>query len=73
MAVRNKNEPQRRTAYADAILCRTDEADGDTRQAELSLSSEEPCRRWFGDEILLHDAGAIDLMRLQERCGALQP
>ena len=66
MAVRNKNEPQRRTAYAGAILCRTDEADGDTRQAELSLSSEEPCRRWFGDEILSHDAGAVDLMRLQE-------
>ena len=66
MAVRNKNEPQRRTAYAGAILCRTDEADGDTRQAELSLSSEEPCRRWFGDEILSHDAGAVDLTRLQE-------
>ena len=66
MAVRNKNEPQRRTAYAGAILCRTDEADGDTRQAELSLSSEEPCRRWFGNEILSHDAGAIDLSRLQE-------
>lgn len=66
MAVRNKNESQRRTAYAGAILCRTDEADGDTRQAELSLSSEEPCRRWFGDEILSHDAGAVDLTRLQE-------
>ena len=66
MAVRNKNEPQRRTAYAGAILCRSDEANGDTRQAELSLSSEEPCRRWFGDEILSHDAGAVDLTRLQE-------
>lgn len=66
MAVRNKNEPQRRTAYTGVILCRTDEADEDTRQAELSLSSEEPCRRWFGDEILSHDAGAIDLSRLKE-------
>ena len=66
MAVRNKNEPQRRTAYADAILCREGEEDRDKRQAELSLSSEEPCRRWFGDEILSHDAGAIDLSRLQE-------
>ena len=66
MSVRNKNEPQRRTAYAGAILCRSDEADGDTRQAELSLSSEEPCRRWFGDEILSHDAGAVDLSRMQE-------
>ena len=66
MAVRNKNEPQRRTAYTGVILCRTDEADENTRQAELSLSSEEPCRRWFGDEILSHDAGAIDLSRLKE-------
>ena len=66
MAVRNKNEPQRRTAYADAILCREGEEDRDKRQAELSLSSEEPCRRWFGDEILSHDAGAIDISRLQE-------
>lgn len=66
MAVRNKNEPQRRAAYAGAIICRENEEDGDKRQAELSLSSEEPCRRWFGDEILSHDAGAIDLSRLQE-------
>ena len=36
------------------------------RQAELSLSSEEPCRRWFGNEILSHDAEAVDLSRLQE-------
>ena len=66
MTVRNKNEPQRRSIYTDAILCRTAEEDGDKRQVELSLSSEEPCRRWFGDEILLHDAGAIDLSRLEE-------
>ena len=66
MAVRNKNEPQQRTVYADAILCREGEEDSDKRQAELSLSSEEPCRRWFGNEILSHDAGAIDLSRLQE-------
>ncbi len=65
MTVRNKNEPQRRSIYTDAILCRAEE-DGDKRQVELSLSSEEPCRRWFGDEILSHDAGAIDLSRLEE-------
>ena len=32
----------------------------------LSLSSEEPCKRWFGNEILCHDAGAINLARLKE-------
>nr|DAR91468.1 MAG TPA: major capsid protein [Caudoviricetes sp.] len=61
---RNKNEPQRRSMYEEAIICRTEGED--SRQAELSLSSEEPCRRWFGDEILSHDADAVDLSRLQE-------
>ena len=61
---RNKNEPQRRSMYEEAIICRTEGAD--SRQAELSLSSEEPCRRWFGVEILSHDAEAVDLSRLQE-------
>ena len=66
MGVRNKNEPQRRDIYTNAIAIREKEDGGDVRQAELSLSSEEPCRRWFGDEILSHDAEAIDLSRLQE-------
>ena len=66
MAVRNKNEPQRRDIYTNAIAIREKEDGGDVRQAELSLSSEEPCRRWFGDEILSHDAEAVDLSRLQE-------
>lgn len=66
MGVRNKNEPQRRDIYTNAIAIREKEDGGDVRQAELSLSSEEPCRRWFGDEILSHDAEAVDLSRLQE-------
>ncbi|WII39188.1 prohead protease/major capsid protein fusion protein [Paenibacillus thiaminolyticus] len=36
------------------------------RTVELSFSSEEPYRRWFGNEVLSHDAGAADLSRLQE-------
>ncbi|TDL57849.1 peptidase [Paenibacillus dendritiformis] len=36
------------------------------RTVELSFSSEEPYRRWFGNEVLSHDAGAVDLSRLQE-------
>ncbi|MEK4713465.1 HK97 family phage prohead protease [Sporosarcina sp. FSL K6-5500] len=38
----------------------------ETRQFELSFSSEEPYTRWFGDEILSHEPGAIDLSRLNE-------
>ncbi|MGG0814976.1 prohead protease/major capsid protein fusion protein [Paenibacillus alvei] len=36
------------------------------RTVELSFSSEEPYRRWFGNEILSHDNGAVDLSRLQD-------
>ncbi|CAH8248527.1 hypothetical protein WJ0W_005709 [Paenibacillus melissococcoides] len=36
------------------------------RTVELSFSSEEPYQRWFGNEILSHDVGAVDLSRLQE-------
>lgn len=36
------------------------------RTVELSFSSEEPYMRWFGNEILSHDDGAVDLTRLQE-------
>ena len=63
---RNKNEPMTRY-WPGAITCRkAGEGQEESRQAVLSLSSEEPCRRWFGNEILCHDAGAINLARLKE-------
>lgn len=40
--------------------------DEESRTVELSFSSEEPCNRWFGKEILCHDEGCVDLTRLQE-------
>lgn len=40
--------------------------DEDKRQVELSFSSEEPYMRWFGNEILSHKEGALDLTRLNE-------
>ncbi|OAB35618.1 peptidase [Paenibacillus macquariensis subsp. macquariensis] len=36
------------------------------RTVELSFSSEAPYERYFGDEILSHDPGALDLSRLNE-------
>jgi len=36
------------------------------RTIELSFSSEAPYERYFGSEILSHDAGSIDLSRLNE-------
>ncbi|WP_172684282.1 HK97 family phage prohead protease, partial [Desulfosarcina cetonica] len=31
------------------------------RTVPLAFSSEEPCRRWFGDEILSHDPADVDM------------
>lgn len=40
--------------------------DEDSRTFELSFSSEEPYERWFGNEILSHEPGAVDLSRLND-------
>lgn len=63
---KNKNEPLERFS-AGSIMVRED-GDGqeESRQVVLSLSSEEPYPRWFGNEILCHDVESIDLTRLKE-------
>ena len=38
--------------------------EGNEKTYELSFSSEKPCNRWYGAEILSHDPEAIDLERL---------
>ena len=40
------------------------EFDVDARTVELAFSSTTPVRRWFGDEVLSHDADAVVLDRL---------
>ena len=67
MKQKSKNEPMRRDFFQGAIRA-ADEGDTaeDSRRVMLSLSSEEPCRRWFGNEILCHDPDAVDLSRLQD-------
>lgn len=40
--------------------------DVEKRTVEVTFSSEEPVERWFGDEILSHAAGAVDLSRLND-------
>ena len=37
-----------------------------SNQVELSFSSEEPYKRFFGDEILDHSEGCVDLSRLND-------
>ena len=40
-------------------------SEDDVRTFTLSFSSEEPVRRWFGDEILAHDEASVNLDRLR--------
>lgn len=40
--------------------------EADEKRFELSFSSEDPVRRWYGQEILDHSDGCMDLSRLQE-------
>lgn len=39
--------------------------DDEDRKFRLSFSSEEPYKRWFGQEILDHSDGCVDITRLQ--------
>lgn len=48
-----------------------DQVDSDNRTVELSFSSETPYGRWFGDEILCHDEGCINLDRFNDGLGTL--
>jgi HK97 family phage major capsid protein len=53
--------PQRRDATAEfKIEERSDEG------LTFSFSSEAPVNRWFGPEVLVHEAGAVDLGRMND-------
>ena len=41
------------------------QGDENSRRVKLSFSSEEPYERWFGNEILDHSEGAVNLDRLK--------
>ena len=42
------------------------EINEDERRVSVSFSSEQPVNRWYGQEILCHDEGCVDLTRLTE-------
>ena len=56
-----KAKPQFRTA-----LFQREDINEEARTVELAFSSEEPVKRWFGDEILDHDPKSIRLGRLSD-------
>jgi len=39
--------------------------DEEKRTVEIAFSSEEPYRRWFGDEVLGHEGKEVDLSRME--------
>lgn len=45
---------------------RAAEGEGKERNFILSFSSEEPVKRWFGEEILEHTSEAVDLKRIND-------
>lgn len=66
------SEHQKRSVLGN--YCREttiDHVDTDSRTVELSFSSETPCGRWFGDEILCHDEECINLERFNNGLGTV--
>ena len=49
--------------YRD-IRIKQENIDSENKKIDLSISSEEPVRRWFGTEVLLHTKDSVDLSRL---------
>lgn len=66
MASQKKNSTLTKNKMNRDMTFRAMEGEGNERRFEISWSSEEPYKRWFGLEILDHSAGAVDLTRLQE-------
>ena len=65
---KTNRKPTTRTAPPDGRAVATfaldvREADDDARTIGASLSSEQPIKRFFGTEILVHEKGAIDMTR----------
>jgi HK97 family phage major capsid protein/HK97 family phage prohead protease len=62
-----KLTPQTRFLQIDSEI----KVDADSRTLTFPFSSEIPVRRWYGDEILVHDEGSVDLGRLNNRAPLL--
>lgn len=63
-----KMKPQTRFLQIDKKLASIDAA---ARTVTFPFSSETPIKRWYGDEILVHDGQAANLGRLNDRAPLL--
>lgn len=65
---KNQKSQQNRNNGTRELFGQIRAAEGDegSRRFTLSFSSEEPYMRWFGNEILDHAEGSVDLERLND-------
>lgn len=56
---------------ARALELRADAFDKDKRTVRLSVSSENPVERWFGEEVLDHDPKSVRLSRFNDGASVL--
>lgn len=70
MQTLKKNLPVNKTQKRNFVLNR-EGVDQEKRTVELSFSSEEPVKRWFGKEILDHNPKSIRLDRLESGANLL--
>ena len=59
----DKAQMQKMSRFA---VFQRESVDVEKRTVEVAFSSEEPVERWFGDEVLSHAQGAVDLSRLND-------
>lgn len=58
--------PQKGRQQSRTVDIAVREVDKESRKVTLSFSSEQSVSRWYGQEILSHDDGCVDLKRLNE-------
>lgn len=61
----------REIQFRTATISRRDVDAGNRVIKNVSVSSDEPYKRWFGTEILSHEPGAVDLSRIEKGAVAL--
>lgn len=61
-----ENDAENKLFYRSFDLLERGKLNEETREVELSFSSEEPVERWFGSEVLLHGEKNVNLKRLRD-------
>ena len=66
LAPLTRHQPLTRLVPAEGAAPAVKGLDTGARTLSFSFSSEQPVSRWFGEEVLSHDADAADLTRLND-------